>query len=169
MVLLVLALLSVWDVKMASAAPSPAECKEEQRLGINACLPVSFGQQPSAACCERVRVSNGECICPAISPRLAVSAMIDSYDLFEAVGGRSLLEASKELISPSSSLFSLALLSQARAQALGHTHICTLTDLHFCFTQGKKKENYSVLIRGKSIPEKWEEARCDRRLECKFQ
>ncbi|KAK3019667.1 hypothetical protein RJ639_003211 [Escallonia herrerae] len=71
MVLLVLALLSMWDVKMASAAPSPAECKEVQRLGINACLPVSFGQQPSAACCERVRVSNGECICPAISPSLA--------------------------------------------------------------------------------------------------
>ncbi|KAK2977943.1 hypothetical protein RJ640_000947 [Escallonia rubra] len=71
MVLLVLTLLSMWDVKMASAAPSPAECEEEQRLGINACLPVSFYQQPPAACCERVRVSNGECICPAISPRLA--------------------------------------------------------------------------------------------------
>ncbi|KAK2965350.1 hypothetical protein RJ640_013813 [Escallonia rubra] len=70
-VLLVLALLGVWDVKMASAAPSPAECKEEQRLGINACSPVLFGQQPSAACCNRVRVSHVECICPAISPRLA--------------------------------------------------------------------------------------------------
>ncbi|KAK3002697.1 hypothetical protein RJ639_019936 [Escallonia herrerae] len=70
-VLLVLSLLGVWDVKMASAAPSPAECKEEQRLGINACSPVLSGQQPSAACCQRVRVSHLQCICPAISPRLA--------------------------------------------------------------------------------------------------
>ncbi|KAK2965357.1 hypothetical protein RJ640_013820 [Escallonia rubra] len=71
-VFLVQALLGMWDVKMASAAaPSPAECKEEQRLGINACSLVLSGQQPSAACCERARVSHVECICPAISPRLA--------------------------------------------------------------------------------------------------
>ncbi|KAK2965358.1 hypothetical protein RJ640_013821 [Escallonia rubra] len=79
-VLLVLAMLGVWDVKMASAAaPSPAECKEEQRLGINACSPVLSGQQPSAACCERVRVSHVECICPSISPWLATRIGNDRF------------------------------------------------------------------------------------------
>ncbi|KAK2983054.1 hypothetical protein RJ640_006441 [Escallonia rubra] len=43
----------------------------EKRLGIQACKPVIFGQKPSPACCERARVSTPECICPAISPKVA--------------------------------------------------------------------------------------------------
>ncbi|KAK2983057.1 hypothetical protein RJ640_006444 [Escallonia rubra] len=62
-----LVLMTLLGMKMGSAA----DCEEEKRLGIQACKPVIFGQQPSPACCERARVSTPECICPAISPKVA--------------------------------------------------------------------------------------------------
>ncbi|XP_050228626.1 uncharacterized protein LOC130014564 [Mercurialis annua] len=59
-------------VKTASAGPNAAQCKEEIRLGLNACKPVVYGKSPSAECCHRVRVSHVECVCPEITPKVAV-------------------------------------------------------------------------------------------------
>ncbi|CAL5355834.1 unnamed protein product [Camellia sinensis] len=73
----------------ASAALSAAECKEERRVGINACKPVVYGKLPTPECCERVRVSHIECVCPVITPKLA--ALIDvnrAVRLVEGCGRR---------------------------------------------------------------------------------
>ncbi|KAJ9701482.1 hypothetical protein PVL29_006715 [Vitis rotundifolia] len=74
-VLVVVLVVGMWEVKTSSAAPTAAECKEERRLGINVCQPVVYGKDPSPACCERVRVTHLECVCPVITPKLA--ALID--------------------------------------------------------------------------------------------
>ncbi|KAA8522140.1 hypothetical protein F0562_012825 [Nyssa sinensis] len=88
-VLLVLTVVGKWEVKMASAALSAAQCKEERRIGINACKPVVYGKLPTPECCERVRVSHIECVCPVITPKLA--ALIDlnrAIRLIEGCGRR---------------------------------------------------------------------------------
>lgn len=72
---MVVLVVGVWEVKMGSAAPSAAACKEERRLGIDACKAVVYGFDPSPACCKRVKVTHFECICPVITPKLA--ALID--------------------------------------------------------------------------------------------
>ena len=56
---------------VASGDTSPSQCKEEKRLLVNACRPIIFGQNPSAACCQRVRVTNAECVCPYVTPKVA--------------------------------------------------------------------------------------------------
>lgn len=68
---------------------SAAECKEERRIGLNACKAVIYGKVPSAACCERVRVSHVECVCPIVTPKLA--ALVDvnrAIRLIEGCGRR---------------------------------------------------------------------------------
>ncbi|KAJ8763714.1 hypothetical protein K2173_003496 [Erythroxylum novogranatense] len=85
--LLVLGILEVNN--KASAEVSAAACKEERRLGINACKPVVYGRLPSPACCERVRVSHIECVCPVVTPKLA--ALVDvnrAIRLIEGCGRR---------------------------------------------------------------------------------
>ncbi|OMO94788.1 hypothetical protein CCACVL1_05816 [Corchorus capsularis] len=71
MFILVVILVGVLEVPMARGDMSPSQCKEEQRLIVNACKPVIFGLSPSAACCQRVRVMHAECVCPAVTPKLA--------------------------------------------------------------------------------------------------
>lgn len=83
--LLVLALLNIFEVKMASAKLSEAACKEERRIGINACKPVLYGKLPSPKCCERVRVTHIECVCSIITPKLA--ALIDINRVIRLVEG----------------------------------------------------------------------------------
>ncbi|XP_010534351.1 PREDICTED: uncharacterized protein LOC104809923 [Tarenaya hassleriana] len=61
--------------KRGGAELSAAECREERRVGINACKSVLYGRMPSPACCERVRDSHVECVCPVITPKLA--ALVD--------------------------------------------------------------------------------------------
>ncbi|KAF5735113.1 hypothetical protein HS088_TW15G00613 [Tripterygium wilfordii] len=88
-VVLILGVLGVWEVKMASAGPSAAQCKEERRIGVNACKPVLYGKLPSPECCQRVRVTHIECVCPVITPKLA--ALIDlnrAVRLVEGCGRR---------------------------------------------------------------------------------
>ncbi|XWS51543.1 hypothetical protein CRYUN_Cryun12cG0185200 [Craigia yunnanensis] len=70
-ILVVVVLVGVFEVPMARGAMSPIQCKEEQRLLVNACRPVIFGRSPSANCCQRVRVTHLECVCPAVTPKLA--------------------------------------------------------------------------------------------------
>ncbi|KAM7507247.1 hypothetical protein LguiA_017700 [Lonicera macranthoides] len=57
---------------MASAQvnANSEQCKEERRMGINACKAVLSGQSPSAACCQRARVTNFGCVCPVTTLRL---------------------------------------------------------------------------------------------------
>ncbi|KAE8055496.1 hypothetical protein FH972_012334 [Carpinus fangiana] len=77
MLLLATVVLTMWsEVRMGSAEEiSAAQCKEERRIGINACKAVLYGKLPSPACCERVRVTHIECVCADVTPKLA--ALID--------------------------------------------------------------------------------------------
>ena len=72
-------LLLVWMVvvtvvvapQMAKAELSPSQCKQERNQLVNQCRPVIFGRNPSANCCQRVRVTHVECVCPYITPKFA--------------------------------------------------------------------------------------------------
>ncbi|KAK8598974.1 hypothetical protein V6N13_076916 [Hibiscus sabdariffa] len=61
---------AVWEVEMAAAALSAAQCEQERDLAITACKPVVYGKLPSPECCQRVRVTHLECVCPVITPRI---------------------------------------------------------------------------------------------------
>ncbi|KAH1074957.1 hypothetical protein J1N35_027285 [Gossypium stocksii] len=65
----------MWGVEMATAELSAAQCKQERNLAITACKPVVYGKLPSPECCQRVRVTHLECVCPVITPKIA--ALID--------------------------------------------------------------------------------------------
>ncbi|ESR37408.1 hypothetical protein CICLE_v10030379mg, partial [Citrus x clementina] len=68
---------------------SPSQCSEERRLGVNACKPIVYGQPPSPACCQRIRVSHIECVCPAITPKLAAFINVNRViRLIEGCGRR---------------------------------------------------------------------------------
>ncbi|KAJ4849320.1 hypothetical protein Tsubulata_019127 [Turnera subulata] len=58
---------------------SPSQCKEEIRLGTNACVRVEImaGKPASPECCQRVRVSHVECICPVVSAQIASIFPVD--------------------------------------------------------------------------------------------
>ncbi|CAK9184580.1 unnamed protein product [Ilex paraguariensis] len=71
MLVLVLMVGDVCVFPMVSGATTPNQCKEEKRLLVNACRGVIFGQNPSAACCQRVRVTQVECVCPSVTSKLA--------------------------------------------------------------------------------------------------
>ncbi|KAK3023227.1 hypothetical protein RJ639_043339 [Escallonia herrerae] len=90
MVMLVLTLLAESGLKIATAAaPSAAQCKEERRIGLNACKQVLHFKLPTPECCERVRVSHVECVCPVITSKLL--ALIDlnkAIRLIEGCGRR---------------------------------------------------------------------------------
>lgn len=58
-----------------AGAQSAAQCKEERRILVNACKSVITRRPPSAYCCQRLRVTNANCVCPVITPQLA--ALID--------------------------------------------------------------------------------------------
>ncbi|XVF52469.1 hypothetical protein PTKIN_Ptkin05aG0020500 [Pterospermum kingtungense] len=90
-VVLVMAVVggAMWEVQMADAELSDAQCKQERSLAVNACKPVVYGKLPSPECCQRVRVTHLECVCPVITPQLA--ALIDlnrAIRLIEGCGRR---------------------------------------------------------------------------------
>ncbi|GLT66371.1 hypothetical protein SLA2020_387390 [Shorea laevis] len=68
---LVLVLMAVFRAPIAKGDMNPSQCKEERRLLVNACRPVIFGRNPSSDCCQRVRVTHVECVCPVVTPKLA--------------------------------------------------------------------------------------------------
>lgn len=84
-VVLSLIVVGKWEVRRVSAGMSARQCKEEVRLGVNACKAVMNGKSPSADCCQRIRVSHVECICPVITPKLA--ALIDANRALRLVQG----------------------------------------------------------------------------------
>lgn len=87
MVVLSLILLGNWETKTVSAHKSSAsQCMEEISVGVNACKSAFMnGKKPSAACCQRVRVSHVECICPAVTPKVA--ALVDVNRAIRLVKG----------------------------------------------------------------------------------
>lgn len=78
-------LLSEERILVHGGGPSPSECTEERRLGVNACKPIVFGQPASPACCKRVRVSHFECVCPVVTAKLA--ALIDINRVIKLLKG----------------------------------------------------------------------------------
>ncbi|KAK9279178.1 hypothetical protein L1049_012856 [Liquidambar formosana] len=70
-VLVLLVMGTVWEVPMANGDMSPSQCKEERKLITNACRPVIFGRNPSPDCCQRVRVTHIECVCPYVTTKVA--------------------------------------------------------------------------------------------------
>ncbi|XP_050228623.1 uncharacterized protein LOC130014563 isoform X2 [Mercurialis annua] len=71
-IILLIAVFSISEIKTASAGPNAAQCQQERTLGLNACKPVAYFRPPSAECCHRIRVSHVECVCPSITPKIAV-------------------------------------------------------------------------------------------------
>ncbi|KAK9059174.1 hypothetical protein SSX86_021793 [Deinandra increscens subsp. villosa] len=67
MVVMVVMLSVTWLIP-ARAGPSAAQCKEERALGVNACRSLTEGKGLTPQCCQRVRVSHAECICPDVTP-----------------------------------------------------------------------------------------------------
>ncbi|XP_031112092.1 uncharacterized protein LOC116016066 [Ipomoea triloba] len=85
-VLFSLFLVGFWSWKGGRAdALTPAECKEERRILVNACKAVITKRPPTAFCCERLRVTHVECVCPVITPTLA--ALIDVNYAIKVIQG----------------------------------------------------------------------------------
>lgn len=78
--ILVVVVVGMWPeksmMKMASAAKMSAKkCKEERRVGVNACKEIVYGQNPTSECCKWMKVAHLDCVCPVITPKLA--ALVD--------------------------------------------------------------------------------------------
>lgn len=73
MMMVLVVLVGVWEVRipMANGDISPSQCKQEKDLLVKECKPVIFGRNPSPSCCQRVRVTHVECVCPLLTPKLA--------------------------------------------------------------------------------------------------
>ncbi|PON92471.1 Bifunctional inhibitor/plant lipid transfer protein/seed storage helical domain containing protein [Trema orientale] len=68
----VVAVIVVVAPPVAKADTSPEQCREERNKLVNDCRPVVLqGQNPSADCCQQVRVIHVECICPFVTPKFA--------------------------------------------------------------------------------------------------
>ncbi|XP_010053545.1 uncharacterized protein LOC104441967 [Eucalyptus grandis] len=86
-----LALVALSEVRAVHGAArlSPTQCKEERRLAVNTCKPIVFGQPPSPGCCERVRLSHYQCVCPVFTPRVANLINVNkAIKLFQSCGRR---------------------------------------------------------------------------------
>ncbi|KAE8702717.1 hypothetical protein F3Y22_tig00110482pilonHSYRG00722 [Hibiscus syriacus] len=66
-------------------AQSAAECKEERRILVNACKGLITRKPPTPYCCERLRVTHVNCVCPVITPQLA--ALIDVNYAIKVIQG----------------------------------------------------------------------------------
>ncbi|KAD6453414.1 hypothetical protein R6Q59_015296 [Mikania micrantha] len=87
--ILALSFIPMMLLARVCAAPTAAECKEERRLAVTSCNNVLYGRPPSPACCQRARVSHVECICPAITPKLAALVDVNRFTkLIEGCGRR---------------------------------------------------------------------------------
>ncbi|XP_030524838.1 uncharacterized protein LOC115737032 [Rhodamnia argentea] len=85
-----LALVALSEVRAVHGAQlSPTQCKEERRLAVNMCKPIVFGQPPPPGCCERVRLSHYQCVCPIFTPRVANLITVNkAIKLFQSCGRR---------------------------------------------------------------------------------
>ncbi|KAF3433227.1 hypothetical protein FNV43_RR24329 [Rhamnella rubrinervis] len=72
-------------VGKANGDLSPSQCKQEKDLLVKECKNVIFGQNPSQSCCQRVRVTHVECVCPLVTPKLA--NLINVQRTFKQIAG----------------------------------------------------------------------------------
>ncbi|KAJ4849316.1 hypothetical protein Tsubulata_019118 [Turnera subulata] len=77
--LLGLSLVTHEMTMVAGAGLSPSQCKEEIRLGTTACVrrEIVEGKPATPECCQRVRVTHFECICPVVSAQIASIFPVD--------------------------------------------------------------------------------------------
>ncbi|KAF8380640.1 hypothetical protein HHK36_028130 [Tetracentron sinense] len=68
--LVVVTAVGMWDARMARALTA-AQCKQERNILVSACTPVLKMKPASPFCCERLRVTHIDCVCPIITPQLA--------------------------------------------------------------------------------------------------
>ncbi|KAJ8531035.1 hypothetical protein K7X08_025766 [Anisodus acutangulus] len=69
--------LTIWssgEIPIAEAL-TPAECKAERTILVNACKSVVTRRPPSPFCCQRLRLTHIQCVCSVITPKLA--ALVD--------------------------------------------------------------------------------------------
>ncbi|OMO94787.1 hypothetical protein CCACVL1_05815 [Corchorus capsularis] len=76
--LVVVVMLGIFDAPILMGrgddqmvSPTPSQCKEEKNLLVNACKAVILGSSPSPECCQRVRLSHVDCVCPLVTPQVA--------------------------------------------------------------------------------------------------
>lgn len=59
-------------VAMAKGDTTPSQCQQERKLLEDSCKTrLLLGLSPSATCCQHVRVTHVECVCPKVTPKLA--------------------------------------------------------------------------------------------------
>lgn len=88
MVVVSLVVVGEWEVRKVSGGMSAAQCKEERRIGVIACNNIAFGGSPSAYCCQRIRVSHVECVCPVITKKFAFVDINHYVRLVQGCGRR---------------------------------------------------------------------------------
>ncbi|KAL9665102.1 hypothetical protein QQ045_020512 [Rhodiola kirilowii] len=78
------------DMGTNVATATAVDCKQMRRLGINACKPLLWGQDPSAECCYRIRITPEYCVCPVVTPKLAalVTDLGKAIRIIESCGRR---------------------------------------------------------------------------------
>jgi hypothetical protein len=84
MLLLAMVVLTVWEARMGSAALlSTAECKEEVDMLTKECiLSIRHKTNASPRCCELVRASHAQCVCPKAT---LTESMILEFHLVDAI------------------------------------------------------------------------------------
>ncbi|KAK9162025.1 hypothetical protein Syun_002927 [Stephania yunnanensis] len=71
-VTLVMLLVFALPIQTVQGGLSHAECKLLVNILVSACSEVINRKPPSDYCCQRIRVTPEECVCPRITPQLAV-------------------------------------------------------------------------------------------------
>lgn len=82
---LVMVLMFMILLVMAGAVPNARKCKKERTLLLNSCKSVMYGRLASSSCCQRIRVSNVNCICPVLTPK--VVALVNVNRLVKLIEG----------------------------------------------------------------------------------
>ncbi|XP_015877675.3 uncharacterized protein LOC107414092 [Ziziphus jujuba] len=70
-IMVLVVFVGVWEMRTVNGDTSPSQCKQEKDLLVKECKAVIFGSNPSPSCCQRVRVTHVECVCPLVTPKLA--------------------------------------------------------------------------------------------------
>ncbi|KAF3433228.1 hypothetical protein FNV43_RR24330 [Rhamnella rubrinervis] len=72
-------------VGKANGDLSSRQCREEKDLLVKECQDVIHGQNPTQSCCQRVRLTHAECVCPLVTPGIAI--LINAKRAFKQIAG----------------------------------------------------------------------------------
>ncbi|KAE8055497.1 hypothetical protein FH972_012335 [Carpinus fangiana] len=87
MLLLAMVVLTMWEARMGSAAQSAAECKEEVDMLTKECiLSIRHKTNASPRCCELVRASHAQCVCPKATLTESIILKFRLVDAIRFVG-----------------------------------------------------------------------------------